>query len=365
MPLVRDKDIRTGKLLFVPKWLDKLRTVSIEPCSLMFYQLGIAKCMLLTIAKTPWRRHIDLAKADLNQDLAWLGSLDGEYATIDLSSASDLVKKDLVKRLFAQTSLRTLLLATRSRRVEYQGQLLDPEYFAPMGSGLCFPVECCVFAAVVDAVMHRERDRRAWRVYGDDIIVPTNRYDAVVTRLEQLGFQVNPDKSYAGPAGFRESCGGDYMFGEDVRPIYVSRFWEGLPKSTRCRPSMIESCIDLANRLVHYKQARLRVIESLLLVRPRVLFGSDGESGIFSTEATNYRAKARWNEAYQRNEYYTGLTKVRSEKDKLEHEHLRYFETLRAMAERPACAERMPISISPSAPPIWGGAWRSPAPGWH
>lgn len=364
MPICGTNLDRTGRLLFVPKQLDKLRTVSIEPAILMFYQLGIADLILSQIRKTDLRRHIDLERADLNADLAWLGSLDGSYATIDLSSASDSVKLGLVKALFNKTCLHELLIGTRSRQVLYNGEKYTPEYFAPMGSGLCFPVECLVFASVVGNVMRQHSDRRAWRVYGDDIVVPSDRYDQIVHRLIELGFDVNIEKSFSGPPGFRESCGGDFFLGEPCRPVYISRFWSGLCHQNRHKPSMIESNIDLANRLYQYKQARLRVIEGLLKVKPLPLFDADGESGIFSQQPTNYRVKTRYNEGLQRTEYYTGIIKTRSRKCELEHEGIRLYETLRAMEASAACAERRPISISRTDPPVWTGNWRCPAPGW-
>lgn len=364
MPRCSDSLKRVGRLHFVPKQLDKLRTVTMEPASLMFYQLGVADCVYDLIRKSRWRRHIDIEHAEKNQDLAWLGSLTGEYATIDLSSASDCVKYQLVRSLFNKTCLRELLVSTRSRWVEYSGEIFTPTYFAPMGSGLCFPVECCVFASIVDNVMRQHGDRRAWRVYGDDIIVPSDHYSDVCERLEQLGFQVNSEKSFSGSQSFRESCGGDYFKGESVRPVYVSRFWAGLPHKSRVAPSLIESNIDLANRLFDYKLARLRVIESLAQVRPRVLFDADGESGIFSPQPTNYHAKARWNADLQRTEVLTGRISTRQEPHKLEHEDIRYFEYLRATSKRTSCEELYDISISRSLKPVWSGSWRSIYPGW-
>lgn len=364
MPIHSDKQIRTGKLHFVPKQLNKLRTVTMEPASLMYFQLGIADCAYSRLKKTRWGRHIDLEHAELNSDLAWLGSLDGSFATIDLSAASDTVRYRMVQNLFRDTCLRECLVGSRSRQVEYNGEVYTPTYFAPMGSGLCFLVECLTFASIVDAVMRKNGDRRAWRVYGDDIVVPDDRYDEVVNRLTDCGFLVNEDKSFHGRPGFRESCGGDYYLGEDVRPVYVSRFWEGLPRPGRNQPSLVESNIDLANRLFGYTTARQRVISSLIGVKPIPLFDSDGEIGIFSPSPTNYRAKARWNEDLQRVEYRTGCTVTRYAKDEPEHERIRYFETLRAMASSPTCVEREPISISHQRRPIWSGTWRSPSPGW-
>lgn len=370
---------RTGSLSFVPKQLNKFRVVTMEPCSLMFYQLGLADCILKQIARSRWSRHIDLRHAELNQDLAYDGSLDGSYSTIDLSSASDSVKLSLTKELFRHTSLYTLLMGLRSKSVEYDGEIYTPEYYAPMGSGLCFPVECIVFASIVDSVMRRSGDTRKWRVYGDDIIVPDDRYDEVTARLVELGFSVNFDKSFHGDCRFRESCGGDYFWGEDCRPIYVSRFWPGLPHKVREKSSVIESNIALANELSGYHYARLRVIEGLKIVRPHVLFSVDGEKGIWSPTPTNFQAKKRLNLDLQRVEYKVGFTNDSSYSNP-EFDDLRYFETMRLMSQRSQesfirrngrapgyrclCELGEPISISRSDQPVWSGIWDSPSPGW-
>lgn len=349
---------RCGRLLFVPKQLDKLRTVTMEPCSLMFYQLGTQQWILSRIKRTRWRHHIDLERADLNQDLAWLGSF-GEFATIDLSNASDCVRYQLVRALFHDTCLREVLVGTRSTSVEYNGMIYHPTYYAPMGSGLCFPVMCLVMAAVIECVMRRNGDRRAWRVYGDDLIVPSDRYEEVVTRLIELGFEVNLEKSFSGSQYFRESCGGDYFYGENVRPVYVSRFWPGLSIS---HPTDVESNIQLANSLVGYKAARLRVLQLLKRVKPGILFDFDGEVNLHSPEPTNFHLKHRWSDSLQRDEYRYGILKTKTATSP--HEDLRYFETLRAMAEHPLCSERKPISIGRPTHPSWTGVWGSPTPGW-
>lgn len=364
MPRCSDGLSRVSETMFVPKWLDKLRTVSMEPPSLMFYQLGVHECMQRMIRRSRWGRHIDLMNAELNADLAWEGSLTGEFATIDLSSASDTVRLELVRTLFHNSCLREALVCCRSRQTSYNGEIYTPTYYAPMGSGLCFSVECCAFACVIDSIMTHHHDRRAWRVYGDDIVLPTDYAEEAMDRLEQLGFLVNRDKSFYGSSGFRESCGGDYYLGENVRPVYISRFWGGLPRR-RSSPSLIESNIDLANRLFQYRYARLRVIESLLQVRPRVLFDGSGENGIFSLAPTNYHAKARWNEGLQRTEYHVGMPIVRREPDNPESEDIRLFEWFREREAGQPCVGESRTSISRVRKPLWGASWRSPTLGWR
>jgi hypothetical protein len=57
-------------------------------------------------------------------------------------------------------------------------------------------------------------------VFGDDIVVLKEAYRETVRLLNLLGFQVNEQKSFSeGP--FRESCGGDYFNGHQVRGVYL------------------------------------------------------------------------------------------------------------------------------------------------
>jgi hypothetical protein len=57
-------------------------------------------------------------------------------------------------------------------------------------------------------------------VFGDDIIVRKDAYDFVTAALELFGFRVNGDKSF-NTGNFRESCGGDYYHGFDIRGVYM------------------------------------------------------------------------------------------------------------------------------------------------
>lgn len=366
MPRVnRNGLIRIHHVHFVPKQLDKLRVVSMEPCSLMYYQLGVQSSMVDTFRHSRWKNHIDLADSGLNMNLAMEGSWSGEYATIDLSSASDSVRLWHVQSLFHNTSLRETLLGTRSRQAEYAGEIYTPTYFAPMGSGTCFPVECCVFASIVENVMRRNRDRRAWRVYGDDIICPSDRAEEVMCRLTQLGFTVNWDKSFISQSpGFRESCGGDYYRGQYCRPVYVSRRFKGLNPDPR-HPSTIAGLVDAANELHSYKYARCRIIDSLLQVKPGVLFGDSFDGCILSSDPSNFHLKSRWNEELQRMEYKAGSLRAGSIPTSDEYEDIRLYEYLRAHADGSSLASESTTAIGPSRPLKWVAKWQSPSLGWR
>jgi hypothetical protein len=87
-----------------------------------------------------------------------------------------------------------------------------------MGSGHTFPLQTVLFYSIVKAVVELMGSNAKVNVYGDDIIFPSQYSWYVVTALRNLGFSINDDKSFVdGP--FRESCGGDYHTGVDVRPF--------------------------------------------------------------------------------------------------------------------------------------------------
>jgi hypothetical protein len=87
--------------------------------------------------------------------------------------------------------------------------------FSSMGNGATFTIETLIFAAACDAVGASE-----YTVYGDDIILSSDRSHDLLQLLRFMGFMPNWDKSYLeGP--FRESCGGNYYLGDDITPVYL------------------------------------------------------------------------------------------------------------------------------------------------
>jgi hypothetical protein len=101
--------------------------------------------------------------------------------------------------------------------------------FAPMGSRTCFPVETIIFAAICESEIRRITGKPArstdYQIYGDDIVVRTEYYTAIIKRLTELGFIPNLGKSFGNSEGhfFRESCGGEYYDGVDVTPVRIPR----------------------------------------------------------------------------------------------------------------------------------------------
>lgn len=157
---------------------------------------------------------IDLKDQSINQSLAFQGSMSGEYATLDLRSASDTISTELVFSLLP-IDWALALDSCRSSRVTLDGQTIRLEKFSSMGCGFTFPLQSLIFWALASSAA----DDGFASVYGDDIVVRGPYVQDAIRILEICGFSINMEKSYwTGP--FRESCGGDYIRGIDIRPHY-------------------------------------------------------------------------------------------------------------------------------------------------
>jgi len=99
-----------------------------------------------------------------------------------------------------------------------------------MGNGFTFPLQTIIFVSIVKAcyrllgISFSRRNGKPlnYGVFGDDIIVCREAYNYVCHALQLFGFIVNSDKSY-NTGSFRESCGGDYWRGVDVRGLYIKK----------------------------------------------------------------------------------------------------------------------------------------------
>lgn len=339
---------RTSRLAFVPKTATKVRSICMEPTTLMYHQQGWLKAIARYIKWHPYlRRRINLERAELNKRDAYLGSIDGSIATIDLSAASDSVSLSLVKSWFHNTSLRLPLLATRSYKTKLPtGETWQLNKYASMGSALCFPVECLVFAAVCEAAITECGDNPGnsmYRVYGDDIVIESKYADTVIDRLTQNGFTINKEKSFIhkGANNFRESCGGFYLNGYDVTPNFLSRFFVN-SKDGRRRSQMstyVQQRIELANacygRLPLTRRAVLLTLRTLPLslrvpfVDPLRYWGDQNNTGLITPYPTNHHLKTdgKYSDCESNITYGTAIMRsvVQGPKD----ESIRLYETLR------------------------------------
>lgn len=215
-----------NRLSFVPKTSEISRTICTEPNLNMLFQKGIGSF----IEKKLWERwKISMAHQQFfNRRLARQGSIDGSFGTIDLSCASDSVSLILLRELLPPYVMRWLE-HTRSRFVTLPGnKVVELHMVSSMGNAFTFPLQTALFASIVVACyrilgikpMACSSESRNFGIFGDDIIVRKDAYAFVVRCLEMFGFEVNVDKSF-NSGNFRESCGGDFYHGHDIRGVYL------------------------------------------------------------------------------------------------------------------------------------------------
>jgi hypothetical protein len=252
---------RPVRVVLVPKTLKTPRIIAIEPTAMQYAQQGILESFEKAMLSNDNAQHFIQWKSNVpNQELARLGSLYGELATLDLSEASDRVSNQLVRVMLQNhPHLGEAVDASRSRKAEVSSEsgkkIIRLAKFASMGSALCFPMESLVFMTVIFLGIERELRRPLTpsditsfrgqvRTYGDDIIVPVRYVRSVVSCLETFGFKVNAGKSFWS-GYFRESCGKDYFMGEDVSVVRVRR---DIPTQRKDAQEII-STVSLRNQL--------------------------------------------------------------------------------------------------------------------
>jgi hypothetical protein len=215
-----DLRIEDSRIDFVRKTCKTDRTIAVEPMLNSMVQLATGDHIASRLRKVG----VDLRDQTLNQRLALRGSVQGDLATLDLSSASDTVSCGLVESLLP-FDWWDFLRAQRSSYslIEQNGEKerIRLEKFSTMGNGFTFALESLIFYALASACAEETVGTSQWgvSVYGDDIIVPVQAYSLLVEVLTACGFIVNEKKSFSsGP--FRESCGKDYFSGTLVRPVF-------------------------------------------------------------------------------------------------------------------------------------------------
>lgn len=226
---------RESRYICVPKTWKSLRGISAEPPELQYYQQGLRQWIESGI-RDHFLSCIDLQDQGKSRSMTLLASRTGSYATIDLSEASDSVTVQLVRDIFGNSLLARWLMATRSSSTRVNSEIsVKTKRFAPMGSSVCFPVECLIFAGISLAVARSNILYRDWkqsdiRVFGDDIIIPTELTAPVCEALHLAGFSVNSGKSFS-RGYFRESCGEFAWKGKSITPFRFKKVDGGLLSS--------------------------------------------------------------------------------------------------------------------------------------
>lgn len=232
-----DFELTRGNVLsFVPKNADISRTICTEPLLNMFFQQGIAAVFteqLQRIHGIDFHGRKDQgvrSQPEKNRELARIGSITEQFGTIDLSSASDTIATELCREILPPEVFRWLDLTRSPECLLPNGRWCTLNMLSSMGNAFTFPLQTIIFTSVVlgcykalGITAERPHGDRLgnFGVFGDDIIVVRKAYNLVMRLLEMLGFLPNPSKSY-NDGWFRESCGGDYYRGTNVRGVYCT-----------------------------------------------------------------------------------------------------------------------------------------------
>lgn len=243
------KFITGSQATSVEKTSEKRRMIAKEPTVNMYLQQGLMTVMYYRMKDVG----IDLSTLpDTHKELAFVSSITGSNATIDFSSASDCVSYELVRRIFPPAWFWALDIA-RSPFCTFNGKEERLAMYSTMGNATTFPVETLVFWSLGTAIIQLSKSRSTipdltgWgsvSVFGDDCIVPTESASLFCNTMRDLGCVINDDKSFChGP--FRESCGGDYHTGIDVRPYSI-----GSPVSNLVKTDLAAWLYLMLNELV-------------------------------------------------------------------------------------------------------------------
>jgi hypothetical protein len=208
--------------------------------------------------------------------------------------------------------------------------LWELKKFTTQGSALTFPIQSIVFFIIaIGAMMNGSNAKitkrsirkfaKVTRIFGDDIIVPTDRVEDVIAALELLYLKVNTSKThYRGK--FRESCGVRAYDGVDVTPAYIPALTD-----RQSKPADFIRAVEISNNFA--KKWLFHLAESITSSVPRsVLDGiplstkSDRSVVLhsFSGVSLPRDAKSRWNDNYQREEVMAIVKKTKPHRLKLD-----------------------------------------------
>lgn len=206
-----------SRVVTVPKNAKTDRTISIEPGLNLWLQLGAGNLIRRALLK----QGVNLNSDILNQMSALQGSRDDSLATEDFRQASDSISTSIIRFLLPDDWF-VVLDAIRSHCFSLDGKTwCVSSKFSTMGNGFTFELESLIFYAIASvSTEHAKEDQSLVTVFGDDVILPSKASPGFRQLSALFGLSVNPEKSF-NQGSFRESCGGYYYDGIDVKPLFL------------------------------------------------------------------------------------------------------------------------------------------------
>lgn len=348
-------------LIDVPKTQKGPRLIAKEPTCNQWAQQCIRDFLMRRVEETSAGISVHFRDQTYNQQLALLGSRSGEYATIDLKSASDRLSCSIVQRIFRRNPF--LLEAMIACRTRYLSNPRDKKFpslirlrkFSTQGSALTFPVQTICFLSMAIGVGRHCEPKTSYKslfrkvgVFGDDIIVPSTWVAGLRTVLHGLGLRVNDTKTFS-EGNFRESCGMDAFRGYDVTPAHVTL----MPDMSHARS--IASSVAVSNNFftkgfwhaADWLKARVQTGKIPVVSHRSGIFGFKAYSGV------PVPSRERWNEKLQLRETHvlTISAKARVLKKGTAANLLQYF------TERPAPYIKYESGVVVAGVPVFRNTW--------
>lgn len=321
------KPSNTAKFVAVPKTYRSLRPITVEPMINQFVQQALNSHLRKEIERCSVMSQIlTLNSQEPNQLLALEGSRTGDWVTVDLSSASDLLSTDLVKAVFANRPMfLRAALGCRTPTVKVGDALIDVKMYAGMGNATTFPIQSVCFAVLaLRAATERwlypskkqlELAARKIRVFGDDIIVHKDLYPGLAEWIQACGLKINHSKSFT-EGYFRESCGVDAYKGINVTPVYLRYD----PSTIATDNNSFVGCVSTSNQLwlkgLYTTSDYLRKL--LDRVRTLPLVSSDSQGLGYHTHQNYTHGHQRWNTGLHRLEIQTYVVVPTKETDRID-----------------------------------------------
>lgn len=217
-----DADMPDSRLTFVHKDYRGPRAIAPIAMWRMFFQQSLMRSMTAALESRKWANgrnnplygYINFTDQSVNGRLAQGSSWDRTHGTTDMREGSNYVTVEHVSRIFGDRLCSALLALRDTHIVLPNGKSHEIRMHAGMGSATCFPTMALVYSALLHG-----SGVKAY-VYGDDIIVPSEKWNLAMRILSDSGLPVNDKKSF-NSGYFRESCGIDAYKGVNITPVRV------------------------------------------------------------------------------------------------------------------------------------------------
>lgn len=248
-PMYRKRDVFVSP---VPKDYETSRMVAPETPFLNVEASRVRRMILSLVTATGAIKQMPPEDQSLNRERARLGSIfpqDNPYCTLDLTSASD----SIVRELFFDICPPEIAPYIRNAISDFMvcdDNIQRTPMLATSGSVLTPILQSCYFLAILRAACYLCGCECDVSCYNDDLICRRDVAQTVKELLSLCNQTVNEKKSFiTGP--FRESCGGEYLNGFDVSGFYWPRHAMYDLRKSRCDAwiNTLQSIISMQHKL--------------------------------------------------------------------------------------------------------------------